>query len=334
MKHNFYQSLFLIVALIFIFNQIATAQNGEAGRQFRGTIGGKNVEMRLFFDKENNVRGSYRYQGGRGELALKGRLAGDKLTLEEFDSNKKKTGSFKCEVAPEDEEATMNLSCDWQKPSGDNTLGVTLTEQHVEFTNNLQIAAKQIVERRLAIAANYPQIVGANSPAIAKFNSAAAALVAKLIKGYKTDYEPIPGETVYSLDYNILLATNDLISVEFVEDYSGNSAYPNSATYSLNYSLQGAGREIKAEELFKPKTNFRAAIAKFSLESINKELKSQNQSDLPAEYVSDFDNWALTRKGIVVYYEFPHVLAALGRVFVPFSALREHLNERGAAIFR
>ncbi|MBA2737441.1 MAG: DUF4163 domain-containing protein [Pyrinomonadaceae bacterium] len=313
-------------------NQTSALKENAASQFFTGKLAGRMIEMRLQFNGDA-ATGEYRYYGGKGALQLKGKRQSDKkLTLEEFDQSNKKTGAFDCDIEYNAQEADTTLSCGWQNPRGGEPITVFLNQQHIEFTNNLQIATKIISEKKLGIDAAYPQITGGASAAIAKFNARIAALTLKGIRDYKRDYEPTPDKSVYELDYKILLATNDFISVEFSESAFAGGAYPNAAYHTVNFDLRGAGRELSLSELFKPKSNFQAAIAKSSLASINKAMKNNEAEDLPADMVSSVEKWAITRRGIVVYYDFPHVIFALSRVFVPFAALEEKLNPNGAAM--
>ncbi|MBA2735608.1 MAG: hypothetical protein H0U50_02355 [Pyrinomonadaceae bacterium] len=313
-------------------NQTSASKENAASQFFTGKLAGRMIEIRLQFDGDA-ATGEYRYYGGKGALQLKGKLQSDKnLTLEEFDPSNKKTGAFDCDIEFDEEEADTTLSCSWQSPKGGETVTTFLKQQHVEFTNNLQIATKIISEKRLGIDAAYPQITGGTSAAIAGFNARVAALAAKGIRDYKRNYKPTPDRSSYDLEYKILLATDDFISVEFSESAFAGGAYPNEAYYTVNFDLRDSGRELNLSELFKPKSNFHTAIAKSSLASINKAMKNNEAEDLPADMVSSVEKWAITRRGIVVYYEFPHVIFALSRVFVPFSALEEKLNSNGAAM--
>ncbi|MEJ7622940.1 MAG: hypothetical protein WKF34_03000 [Pyrinomonadaceae bacterium] len=331
MKHNFFRYLFVICALVFAFGESAMAQAGEAAQMFRGTLIEHLIEMSLIFDNNNKVTGNYQYVGATGQLTLKGRREGDRLTLDEFDPGGKRTGSFRCDIKADAEEKTKTLECLWSKPASKAEYSATLTEQHIEFSGALQIVTKTIAEKRLGILAAYPQIIGGNTQAVTAFNRRAAALAAKAVSDYKKDYEPGPKRSYFSLDYNISLATDDLISVEFSKQSFAGGAYPDSEYDDLNFNLSGAGREIKIEELFVPKSKFEGAIQTFSLKSINQGLETD--SKLPADMVAGFDKWTMTRHGIIVYYDFPHVIAALSRVFVPYSVVRSDLSKNGPARF-
>src|SRR5437879_12721910 len=74
----------------------------------------------------------------------------------------------------------------------------------------------------------------------------------------------IPAETQTSTldsDYEIRLATDDLISIEFSESaYSRGAAHPNSFTAVLNYDVR-SGRKLALADLFNAKSNVLKAIS-------------------------------------------------------------------------
>lgn len=318
-------------------------KNGAQARVriFRGDIGGHPIEMRLQRSGET-LSGDYAYDGIGQSLTLKGRIdSQDKLSLQEFDASGKQTGKFTGKLAaPSDEESSATIEGQWSQPNGSHQAQFNLTEQPIEFDGNLRIVTKTISERRLKITASYPQITGSDAPAIAKFNRQAEALVSKAVKEFK-EGDPPPGKSDYSASYNILLATNDLISIEIVEDSYGGGAHPNIAFYTLNYDLR-TGRELELKDMFKPKADYKKVVQQYALQDMNARAKSDaaKEKEPPGqpddqlfspEQLADWSNWTITRNGLYVYFDFPHVIAAYDREFIPYRVIKEQLDPRGPA---
>jgi hypothetical protein len=139
---------------------------------FSGTIGGKSIEMRLKRGGEN-LSGSYAYVGNNGRLTLKGRIdARGNLTLTELDPNNKQTGKFSEQLTASSEDNMFpNIQGTWTRAvGGGKELSVSLTEQFIEFTNDLRIVPKTIKDKRYGISFNYPTLTGGNASSAAKFN--------------------------------------------------------------------------------------------------------------------------------------------------------------------
>jgi hypothetical protein len=316
----------------------ASADKGarSGAKTFRGLIGKNYIEMKLERDGEN-VSGTYFYEGIGQNLTLKGRAdSHGTLSLEESDASGKQTGKFDCKLTGEsDQEPAATIEGNWFKPNGSQKTPVSLKEQHIEFTGNLKVVSKSIKERKLPINAVYPQLTGSDDPAIAKFNERAQAVILQAIKEFK-DGEPPPEKSDLSASYDIMLATDDLISVEMVvTSYSG-GAYPNETYYTLNYDLR-AGRELQLKDLFKPNADYKKAIEQYSLKDLNaRARKDAEQENMPPEQraeelftqdqLSEWSGWAMTNRGLLVYFDFPHVIAAYSREFIPARVLKDYLD--------
>ncbi|MBA2339882.1 MAG: hypothetical protein H0V88_05775 [Pyrinomonadaceae bacterium] len=310
---------------------------------FRGSLGSRGIEMRLQRDGEK-VSGTYAYDGINENLTLTGRIdAQGILTLAEFDARGKQTGKFDCHVEVEpDEESAVSINGNWARPDGSRQAPVALSEQHDGFTNGLRIVSKVIRNSKYDVAASYPQLVGSNATVAAgveKFNQRIAVLVSENVRRFVAD-DPPPGKSSYETSFNVLLATDDLISVEIVEDSYSGGAYPNSYYYALTYDLR-RNREVQLEELFKPGSKYKEEILRYCLDSMNKsaqrskeeearrEGKPRPTSDEPlfsAEEVSEWQTWAMTRRGLIVYFDFAHVIAAYNREFVPYRVVADYLK--------
>lgn len=315
-------------------------QTAPADKVYRGSIGNSHVEMRLSF-QGNRVSGTYSYDRIREDLKLTGRLDEQgRLELAEFGAKGKQTGKFICKKRLAE---GVDSECTWSKPDGTRQAMVTLEEQHVAFTEGLQIAPKTILDKKTGVSVSYPQIAGSkvlNSGALS-FNRRILELVQKAIK----EFQPIDDKGVFETTYNILLGTNDLVSIEMAEYWDGGGAHPNNRFWSLTYDLAG-NKELIIDDLFKPGSDYHAAIAKFVVADIDRRAvaieqedarqagrqpKQRDQPIVSEDSLEELSGWAMTPKGLVVYFDFPHVIAVFDKTFVPYHVVSEYLKPNGPA---
>lgn len=333
--------LFLILtsAAILALAQPAIAQS--VTKIYRGAVGSSHIQMTLTFDGRK-VTGKYSYDSVGEDIKLTGQLdAEGKLELTEFAEKNKPTGKFSCKRPLDD---PIDRECSWTKPDGTRESFVALSEQYIAMTGGLQIVPKLITNRKRGISVSYPQIAGNGvlSAAAQKFNRRILALTQKTIED---DFQPIDEKGSFDTNYNVLLGTNDLISVEMVEYYDGGGAHPNDRWWSLTFDL-AANKELQFADLFKPGSDYNTAIAKYVAADIDKravEMEKDNarrenrqpeKRDDPIvseDQLGELSGWALTPKGVNVYFDFPHVIAVFDKNFVPYSVIREYLKPNGPA---
>jgi len=126
----------------------------------------------------------------------------------------KQTGKFACKQFDAVEPDCMWSSTEWH-PRG---LRHTITEQHIGFANGLQIVPKTIANRRSGVKISYPQLAaagGALNPGATSFNRRVLSLTQKAIKDFEPGSEA--GKNALERNYNVLIAGDDLISVEMTE---------------------------------------------------------------------------------------------------------------------
>jgi hypothetical protein len=92
--------------------------------------------------------------------------------------------------------------------------------------------------------------------------------------------------------------------------------------------------------LFKPGSGYEKALRDYAHKQINERARSMDgggaakeggEPVVAAEMLGEVAGWGLTPRGLMVYYELPHVIAAFQRSFVPYDAIRDHLRPGGPA---
>lgn len=319
---------------------MVAGQPATTEKVYRGSIGNSHIQMRLNI-QGNNVTGTYFYDSVGEDLKLSGHL-GDQgqLELAEIGPKGKQTGKFVCKRKLADE---IDSECSWSRADGTREALVTLDEQYMAFTNRLQITPKTIANRKTGVGVSYPQITGGGSLSAGaqSFNRRIFALVQEAIKGFA----PIDGRGSFETNYNVLLGTDSLISIEMTEYYDGGGAHPNNRFWSLTYDLSG-NKELELEDLFNPNSDYKAAIANYVVADIDRRAaaleqesarsegrkpKGRDEPLVSTEQLSELSGWGMTPKGLVVYVDFPHVMAFFDRSFIPYSVVKEHFKPNGAA---
>lgn len=320
----------------------AVMRQQTAAKVYRGSIGGSHIQMRLNI-LGNNVSGTYSYDSVGEDLKLTGHLDEQgRLELAEFDAKGKQTGKFVCKRLDD----PVDSECTWSRPDGTREAYLTLDEQHIAFTSGLQVVPKTIANRKSGVNVSYPQITGGPSAlnvGAGSFNRRIRALVQKAIKEFEP--QPAPGRNSFETNYKVLLGIDDLISIEMSEYSDSGGAHPNTGFWSITYDLSG-NKELKLDDLFKPDSDYKTAIAKFVVTDIDRRANAIEQTDARSEgrkpnkrdepivtidQLSEISGWALTPRGFMVYFDFPHVIAVFDRTFIPYSVVIEHLKPNGPA---
>jgi hypothetical protein len=286
----------------------------------------------------NEVSGKYAYDNIGEPLRLTGKLDSEgRLELKEFaPKGKQQTGKFSCKKRLDD---PVDSECSWSRPDGTRESMVTLEEQQIAMTAGFEIVPKLINNRRTGVTFSYPQIAGKTdlSAGMQSFNRRVLKMAQKAI----SEFDPIDGKGSFDGNYNILLGTNDLVSVELTIYYNGGGAHPNNYFLPLVYDLK-SDKELKFEELFEPDQNYQSAIAKYLVADIDKRAAAiderytgqptkRDEPIISEDQLTELAGWGMTPKGLVVYFDFPHVIAAFDKNVVPYSVVRQYLKPNGPA---
>jgi hypothetical protein len=302
---------------------------------FRGHIGAQPVVMRLE-RAGDKLTGTYQYERVGQDLKLTGSIdAQGQVTLREFDAAGRQTGLLtgRLDLAPV-VPSLPEFEGQWKHPNGSRETTITLAAQHNAFTNaNARFVTKTLTNRRPSISITYPQLAGWQTPGALAFNRAAAAFAAKQAAEFRQTISPgDPGSL--DLDYNILLATDDLISFELngLTDYGG--AHPNTVYDALTYDLR-AGRAVTFASLFKRGADYDSLLRRLALAGMatqGKHLAGPDDEPFTGEsYVSEQRAWGLTPRGLALYYDLPQVAAVFDKVVIPWRDLQSVLDPQGPA---
>ncbi|HYX41436.1 MAG TPA: hypothetical protein VE821_07055, partial [Pyrinomonadaceae bacterium] len=305
---------------------------------FRGTIGEQSVVVKLQRDGDK-LTGSYSYERIGQSITLKGQIDPQgNVTLAEFDSAGRQTGQFKGKLEP-DEERTDAFILDgtWTRPDGSHETSFDLHEQQLAFTNGLQFTSKTIADRRLNIKAIFPQLAGGDTPGVLAFNRAVEILLTRLVNDYRKNFVPTDHGGGFETDYNVLLATDDLVSVELNEEYRG-GAHPEAGHDAVTYDLH-TGHVVTLASLFKSGTKYADVLRRAARADMVARLKrvgaEENQptdeSIFSDEDLKEWHAWGLTPRGLVLYFELPHVIAVFDKAFIPWTELKDMLDPKGPA---
>jgi len=350
-------------------SNLAVTQEKPAGGEasvgersyFRGTIAaGSNklkIEMILLRDGER-ITGSYFYPKVGKNIELNGTIDKEgNIDLREKDDSGKETGVFKgkWQAAVEPNELGMaNIAGKWSRPDGSKETTFELTQQPIDFS----VAAARFVPKvikeankqsRYRVEVVYPQIEG--DARFDKFNKEARAMVTKNVAAFKTSEtsdeadtgSEIPAETQTSTldsDYEIRLAADDLISIEFSESaYSRGAAHPNSYTTVLNYDVRD-GKKLALADLFNAKSNYLKAISDYCVKDLKQQGKKKKDSMLTDDMIQsgasaradNFKSWTIAKQGLWITFD-PYQVAAYAagpqQVLVPYSALKDLIKADG-----
>jgi len=316
---------------------------------FRGSIANLSIEMNLVREGER-LTGTYFYPRIGKNIDLKGDIDKDgNVALRESDETGKETGVFKGKWKS-NAIGLADIEGKWSRPDGSKETGFFVSQQPIEFTAAGRIVPKVIRENnkeaKYSVDAEYPQIEG--DARFDKFNREARAMITKDVAAFKTaetaaleEEIDLPEETQTSslnIGYQVRLATDDLISVEFTQgQYSRGAAHGNSFTIVLNYDVKNSKR-IALADLFNPKSNYLNVISAYSIKDLKEQSKKNDMlmedqiQDGAAARADNYKAWTITRKGLWITFD-PYQVAAYAagpqHVLIPYSALKPIVKPDG-----
>lgn len=325
-------------------------------KYFNGSIG-SSLDLKMMLVRTGDqLNGNYYYQKIGTKIELRGSIDKDgNVQLDEFDSSGKQTGMFRGTWKSDSLDGLATISGNWSKPgdSSEKKTAFSVEEEPIFLTGGVEIASKQIKEsnKKLVyeIAVEYPQLSGGINPNIEKFNQLVRGSMTKKVAGFKKDMAPQPDEdeprpknsmgSDLTIGYTIVLAQDDLISVEFsVGSYYQGAAHPNSYSEVVNYDLKN-GKPLKLADLFQPGSKYLQAMASYCIDDLKKQSKSQDGllDDSSIESgagpsIKNYKSWTISKKGIGVSFDAYQVgpyAAGPQFVTVPYSALKELINPDG-----
>jgi hypothetical protein len=338
------------------------AGGGTAGplaeiKYFKGSIGNSlDLQMKLL-KTGDQITGSYYYLKVGTKIDLKGSVDKDgNITLDEFDTAGKQTGSFKGLWKTDAEDGLITIAGNWSKPSGeksdDKKTAFSVHEEPIMLSYGNDVVTKQIKENNkklvYEIAVQYPEITGPGNTNFEKFDQVVRASITKKVASFKKEMAPEEGEDTrpensmgsdLTIGYNFNLAQDDLISLTFsVSSYYQGAAHPNSYSETINYDLKN-GKVLKLADLFKPGAKYLQAISAYCIDDLKKQSKDKDgmlddesiksgASPTPKNY----ERWTINKKGLGIdfdpYQVGPYV-AGPQYVTVPYSALKDLINPDG-----
>ena len=333
--------------------QGGTTPAGET-RYFKGSIGSAlGLQMKLVRESDK-LTGTYFYQKVGKKIDVRGTVdSGNNVVLEEFDANSKQTGVFKG-VWKTGDDGLIEIAGNWTKPNSNKATVFSLQQEPIEFTNGVEIIARQIKENnkklKYEIDAEYPQLTGSTDPNFEKFNQAARGLVTKQVSGFRKQMtenagaeNPVDSETGSDLGagFTIALAQDDLISVQFdIGGYSAGAAHPNSYTDVINFDLRN-GKQLKLSDLFKPGAKYLPALSSYCVQDLKKQSKKKGADGMldddwiqrgAGSDANNFRSWTITKNGLGINFDSYQVgpyAAGPQYVRVPYTALKEIIKPDG-----
>lgn len=196
---------------------------------------------------------------------------------------------------------------------------------------------------------DYPVLLGDGGPAAREFNRRARALVVEEVTPYLAD-GPDPekeknahfrdADEFHKVSHKVVFASDEVVSVIFyATGYSWGAAHGYHYPLTLNFDLR-TGRELKLARLFKPGSNYLRRLARLCEEDLKRQLPhGYVHGEITAAggglepKAANFDAWVVTPGGLVFIfaeYEVASYSAGEPKVLVPFDALRDIIDPRGA----
>lgn len=181
-----------------------------------------------------------------------------------------------------------------------------------------------------------PLLVGVDSPAVAAFNQAVAALVEQQVTEFLVVLPGLPAEfsvggSFLDASYSLTAAGPDWLSLNFfVTVYIDGAAHPYHYTITYTYDLTG-NRPLTMADLFQPGSNYLERIANVAIQQLTeREMLFFPEGADPTE--ENYRNWNITPEGLLITfdeYQVAPYAAGAQMVTVPSSELADVINPAG-----
>jgi hypothetical protein len=339
-------------------NETAVPAPSEFKEVFVGAINDKHEIRMELARKGPDLTGDYFYErvgafnSVMRTLELKGRIDGDgNVTLTEKTYNpdrERKTGEFKGKLdgLSANGDLRLRFSGLWTGNDGKQTpfnlrqlrydlSGLKLVEKNDKNSSN---------RPRYEIKTTVPQLAGADSARVEKFNQSVETLTAMRAGEFKKvaddeareeaarqDAQSSRPPNSLDISYEVTAANKDFISAlfTFIEYLGG--AHPNTTTRSFNYDLN-RNAPVSLADLFIPNSNYLKIISDYSIRELKK-LETTNWVDEGAGLkIENFHSWNITPAGLMITFD-PYQVGpyAVGEhvVVVPYPALKPIVKPDG-----
>lgn len=214
-------------------------------------------------------------------------------------------------------------------------------ELNVAFGKGLRIVPKDIKlenqRLRYKIDVTYPQIEGTKNPEILNLNHQMKRLASEQ---YSWPLNPTKEDLSYyqkrpdvfnsvGLTYEVLLATDDLLSIYFDGySYGIGAAHSVQFSFTVNYDLK-SGKLLKLADIFKPNINHLQFISQYCMSELTKRHGEYIWKEALTAKAKNYQSWNITKEGITINFDACAVVACAGgeqEVKIPFATLKDMLN--------
>jgi Protein of unknown function (DUF3298)/Deacetylase PdaC len=333
-------------------NETVVPAPSEFQEVFTGAIDDKHAIRMELERKGADLTGSYFYErlgafnSAMKTLDLKGRIDGDgNVTLPETtykNDKEQETGEFKGKLdgLSVSGDVRLRFSGLWTGNDGKQLPfkllqlrfdlgGLKLVEKNEKSANE---------KPRYEIETALPQLTGADSARVGKFNQPVANLVAESVGEFKKDVADMAREgdapergASLRVSYEITTANKDFISVLFYFfEYAG-GAHPSSATRSFNYDLS-RNAPLSLADLFTPNSNYLKVISDYSIKELKKLETTDGVEEGAGLKIENFHSWNITPAGLKITFDKYQVgpyAAGEHEVVVPYSVLKPVIKPDG-----
>ena len=312
-------------------------------RTLDGTINALPVRVRLSKEK-NRLQGEYVYETERAAmrtviemLSIEGVIDPDgSVHLVELASNADgkdtKTGAFEGSLS----NTTLGVRFvgTWTKPDGSSRMPVVLNEltstpSGIKFVSSTMASA----DRRLAdaVKVTYPKAEGGDAARAGAFTSAIEGFVRERVREFTEVAVDNLGDVVtidmlaLEIDYEIAVATDEIVSVVFTEYSNFGGAHPSSSVTARTFDF-AKSRFITLTDLTGDTRALLALVSQKCRAILPKDEAFQTDLEPTA---ANFSEWYVTRRGLTFVFPIAHVVGDTMQAYLPFGEIKSALNPDG-----